>query len=326
MIIFITGAAGFIGYHTALKFLNEGNKVIGIDSLTDYYSVSLKKDRIKNLKKFENFTFYKQDISQKNKINDLSLICKDVEYVIHLAAQAGVRYSLENPFSYAQSNFVGHLCMLELARTLPNLKHFVYASSSSVYGLNKTLPFSITQRTDSPISLYAASKKSAELMSHTYSHLFDIPMTGLRFFTAYGPWGRPDMAACIFTDSILRDKEISIYNYGKMKRNFTFIDDIVEGIKLAMLNPPVRNNSTPPHRVFNLGNSSSEDLMTFVHILEDMLQKKAIIKYEPLQAGDVPETLADLTETAALLGFIPQTSVREGLKKFVDWYKSYYKF
>ena len=322
MTILITGAAGFIGYHVSNKLLERGEKVIGIDNLNNYYDINLKKDRLKNLNQNLNFTFYNTDISNKESLDLLRNQHKDIKNIIHLAAQAGVRYSLENPFAYINSNLVGHATILETCRNLDNFEHLVYASSSSVYGGNKKLPFSTSDTVDHPLSLYAATKKSDELLSHSYSHLYNIPTTGLRFFTVYGPWGRPDMATFLFTKAISEGKPIDVFNNGDMHRDFTYIDDIVEGTISALDNPA---QGKPPYKVYNLGNNNSENLMDFIGLIEESLGKKAEINFKPMHPGDVKETYADIEDTKKDLGFSPKTSIQQGLPKFVEWYKSYYK-
>lgn len=322
--ILVTGAAGFIGFHTSLRLLNEGETVVGIDNLNDYYDVNLKEARLEILEKHENFTFVKIDISDKKAMENLWETQGPFTRVVHLAAQAGVRYSLENPYAYVQSNIVGHLNIMELCRFTENFEHLVYASSSSVYGGNTKMPFSVQDRVDNPISMYAATKKSDELMSYAYSHLFRIPQTGLRFFTVYGPWGRPDMALFIFTKAICAGEKLPVFNNGKMKRDFTYIDDIVSGVVATLRNPPEDNGKDAPQRVLNIGNTQSEDLMDFIEIIEKELGKKAEINFLPMQDGDVPETYADVTETTDITGYKPTTSIREGVPKFIEWYKEYY--
>jgi UDP-glucuronate 4-epimerase len=322
MAILLTGAAGFIGFHTAQALLTRGETVFGIDNLNDYYDVTLKEARLNQLLPHPNFRFQKMDISDRAAITALP---KDFDTIIHLAAQAGVRYSLENPQAYVDSNITGHLSLLELARATPNLKHFVYASSSSVYGGNTKTPFAVHDAVEKPVSLYAATKRANELMSQTYAHLFRIPATGLRFFTVYGPWGRPDMAAFLFAKNIMADKPIRVFNHGNMQRDFTYVDDIVAGVLAAMDKPPVAPAPDVPHQVFNLGNSHPEKLMDFIGAIESALGKKAIYNLEPLQAGDVPATSADIDYSTKILGFVPKISIKEGIPRFVAWYKDYYK-
>lgn len=323
--VILTGAAGFIGSHTAQALLKKEYKVIGIDNMNDYYDVTLKEARLSPLLSNPNFTFYKEGIENKEAIQAIFETHADASYVIHLAAQAGVRYSLTNPFAYIESNLMGHTVMMESSRQLKGLKHFVYASSSSVYGANTKIPFSIQDVVDEPLSLYAATKKSCEMIAHSYANVYHMPSTGLRFFTVYGPFGRPDMAAFIFADCIVKEKPIPLFNHGNMKRDFTYIDDIVSGIIAAMLKPAVANDKGIPHKVYNLGNHKSENLKDFVSILEAEFGRKAIINPLPMQVGDVPQTYADITESQEDLGFSPKTPIAIGLKNFASWYKSYYK-
>lgn len=325
--ILVTGAAGFIGFHVSLRLLNSGRTVVGVDSLNDYYDVKLKHDRLAQLAGFENFLFIKQDIADFDGMKNLWKEQGPFQHVIHLAAQAGVRYSLENPHVYVTSNVVGHLNILELCRHTEDFKHLVYASSSSVYGKNDKLPYSVKDRVDQPVSLYAATKKSSEMISFSYSHLYKIPQTGLRFFTVYGPWGRPDMSPFIFANAIDKGKKVPIFNNGEMKRDFTFIDDVSQGVVDVLEKPPVvieNNQNDVSHRILNLGNTRSVALMDFVGAIERSLSKDADIDFKPMQAGDVHETFADITETTALTGYDPQTTIDEGVPKFIDWYKSYY--
>ena len=316
MNIILTGAAGFIGFHTTLALLKKKINVYGIDDLNPYYDVRLKKDRLAILKKYENFHFLKKKIEDKRIHSFFKK--KDIDVIINLAAQAGVRHSLKNPYVYVESNVLGQVNMLELAKNV-EAKKFIYASSSSVYGGNKKMPFSVSQRVDNPISLYAATKKSSELIAECYSHLFNIKCIGLRFFTVYGPWGRPDMATFIFTKNILEGKTIQIFNYGKMERDFTYIDDIVQGI-LGALKKNISN-----HKVYNLGNSNQEVLLEFVELIEKTLNKKAQKKLLPIQPGDVSKTFADITESKKDLKFSPKTKISEGIPKFISWYKDYYR-
>ena len=338
MIIFVTGAAGFIGYHLTKRLLDEGKEVIAIDNLNTYYDLDLKKGRLKNLynlaeKKDSKFNFYEKNIEDKVSINEIFKKFNP-EVVINLAAQAGVRYSLENPYSYAYSNLFGFINIYECCKDV-GVKHFIYASSSSVYGENTKLPFKESDSVDNPISLYAATKRSNELISHSYSHLFNIPSTGLRFFTAYGPWGRPDMALFKFTKAIIEDKPIDIYNNGNCKRDFTYIDDVIESIFRLIDKAPIkkdfqRTNNNPhlgsgPFQIFNIGNSKSINLLNFIHILEEILGKKAKKNFLPLQPGDVIETLSDSSSLEELIKFKPNTSLKSGIEKFVDWYKTFYQ-
>jgi UDP-glucuronate 4-epimerase len=320
MSILVTGTAGFIGSHVTTALLKRGETVIGVDNVNDYYDVNLKEARLAQLQKISNFHFYRKDLADKKNIDLLLSAHPEIDRVIHLAAQAGVRYSLMNPHAYLEANIHGHLNILELCRHLPNFKHLVYASSSSVYGSNQKLPFSILDPVEKPISIYAATKRSCELMSHTYSHLFQIPTTGLRFFTVYGPWGRPDMSAFIFTKAILDGTPLPVFNQGEMRRNFTYIDDIVKGT-IACLDKPCQTNLA---RVYNIGNNKSEHLLDFIGVLEKELGKKAKIDFQPIQPGDVKETIADISETTRDFGFMPTTHIETGLKNFVHWYRSFY--
>ena len=317
MKILVTGSSGFIGFHTCLLLLNNKHYVIGIDNLNDYYDLNLKKSRLRILKKFNNFKFLKKDIENKNIVKKFK--ANEIDVIINLAAQAGVRHSLKDPYSYINSNVLGHVNMLELAKKV-RAKKFIYASSSSVYGGNKTLPFSIKQRVDNPVSIYAASKKSGELISESYAHLFGIQCIGLRFFTVYGPWGRPDMATFIFTKKIFEGKEIEVFNNGKMKRDFTFINDIIDGIMGA-----VKLKKKIGHRIYNLGNNNPEDLSNFINLIEETIGIKAKKKLLPIQPGDVKETFAEISESTKDLNFKPKVNIKEGIPKFVEWYKSYYK-
>src|SRR5215467_8427628 len=330
MELLVTGAAGFIGMHVAARLLQAGHNVTGVDNLSDYYDVWLKEARLDLLRPSPNFRFVKMDLADAEKVNELFAAGK-FERVIHLAAQAGVRYSLDNPNAYIQSNIVGFTNILEACRCFP-VKHLVFASSSSVYGANKKLPFSVQDNVDHPISLYAASKKANELMAHAYSHLFQIPTTGLRFFTVYGPWGRPDMAIFSFTKAILQDKPIEVFNHGKMQRDFTYIDDVVEGVLLVADRPPAPdakgtardgNPSAAPYRLYNIGNHQPVELMKVIEVLEKCLGKTARKKMLPMQPGDVPATFADVDDLMRDTGFRPATPIEVGIKHFTDWYHSY---
>ena len=349
MSILVTGAAGFIGYHLCRKLIENKSEVIGLDNLNNYYDVNLKKNRIQELDRMSsergaNFNFVRCDLSNKD---DLKKVFKDrfnsnskdeklkISVVINLAAQAGVRYSIENPYAYVQSNLVGFCNLIEESKN-NNVEHFIYASSSSVYGGNKKLPFNESDNVDHPISLYAATKKSNELIAHTYSHLFQLPTTGLRFFTVYGPWGRPDMALFKFTDLISKDKPIKVFNYGNMKRDFTYIDDVIESIFCLIDKSPKKENKlqkeiyTPttswaPFRVFNIGNSKPTKLDDYIKAIEKHLNKKAKIIYEGMQPGDVESTFADTKNLQDWINFKPSTSIDIGIKKFIGWYLSYYK-
>lgn len=316
MAVLVTGAAGFIGSHVALKLLEAGERVIGIDNMNPYYDPALKEARLAWLTPHENFVFHRADIADPETFAKAG---KDetITKVVHLAAQAGVRYSLENPRAYIQSNIVGHLEVLEFCRHVGTVEHLVYASSSSVYGGNTKVPFSEEDRVDQPVSLYAATKRADELMSHTYAHLYGLKQTGLRFFTVYGPWGRPDMAYWIFTKAILEGKPIRVFNNGEMWRDFTYIDDIVDGTLKVLDNPPA--DITPPHRLFNIGNNNPEKLGTFIDILEELLGKKAIRQYEPMQPGDVERTYADVASLRDVLHWQPTVLLRDGLELYCNW-------
>ncbi|MGP1351821.1 MAG: GDP-mannose 4,6-dehydratase [Parasphingopyxis sp.] len=327
MAVLVTGAAGFIGMHVCQQLLARGEQVIGIDNLNDYYSVQLKKDRLATLES-DAFTFEKVDFSDHIAL-DKALENKAFDRIIHLGAQAGVRYSLTHPRAYIEANIAGHLNLMEVARDRQS-DHMVYASSSSVYGGNDSFPFRVEDRVDQPVSLYAATKKADELMSETYAHLYRIPMTGLRFFTVYGPWGRPDMAMWLFTKAILADEPIAVFNHGKMQRDFTYIDDIVSGVIAALDSPPADDGeekaggSTKPHALYNIGNNRSEELSHMIDVLEDALGKKAVRDLQPIQPGDVPATAADISAIQHDLGFKPTTTIEEGIPKFVAWYRDYH--
>ncbi len=332
MNILVTGSAGFIGYHLSKRLCSEGFFVTGIDNINEYYDPSLKQSRLSNLEDLENFKFHKIDITNSE---DLLEVFKKGEFqrVIHLAAQAGVRYSLESPHTYVQSNLVGFLNILEACKSF-EIEHLVYASSSSVYGLNTQFPFSSKHTTDHPASLYAATKKSNEMMAHSYSHLFGMPTTGLRFFTVYGPWGRPDMALFIFTESILKGKKIHVNNNGNMKRDFTYIDDIIEGInKIQNIIPEpqisksslLSDQSSGPYSLYNIGAGNPVDLMDFIRVIEDNLGKKAKIEFKSMQLGDVESTHADISELFKKTGYTPQNTLTEGVESFVSWFRDYYR-
>lgn len=326
----VTGAAGFIGNFVSERLCDAGHEVIGLDNLNDYYDPNLKLARLKRLDKFDDFTFVKLDLADREGMATLFSEQK-FDRVIHLAAQAGVRYSIENPMAYIDSNLVGMATVLEGCRH-NKVQHLVYASSSSVYGMNEKMPFSTEDAVNHPVSLYAATKKANELMAHSYSHLYDLPTTGLRFFTVYGPWGRPDMAPFLFTDAILNDREIKVFNHGKMKRDFTYIDDIVEGIIRIQDVVPTRNADNPntspssskaPYKVFNIGNNEPIALMTFIEAIEKAAGKEAKKNYMPMQAGDVPATFADIDSLKEEVGFKPDTDIEYGMQQFVDWFKQY---
>ncbi|MGB3297826.1 MAG: NAD-dependent epimerase [Phormidesmis sp.] len=332
MTILVTGAAGFVGYFLSLRLLEAGETVYGVDILSDYYDVSLKKDRLAQLKAFENFTFEQMDLSCRTTVSNL-FAHHAFSCVVHLAAQAGVRYSLENPLAYADSNLLGFVNILEGCRH-SKIGHLVFASSSSVYGQNRKVPFSTTDRVDHPVSLYAATKKANELMAHSYSHLYNLPVTGLRFFTVYGPWGRPDMAYFKFVAAIAQNKPIDVYNHGQMKRDFTYIDDVVEGIMRVMKKIPRRLSaaeaeaqgldSTAAYKIYNIGNHSPVTLMDFITTIEQTMGKKAVKNMLPMQPGDVPATYADVQDLMDDVGFKPDTPLSVGIEKFVAWYKDYY--
>jgi UDP-glucuronate 4-epimerase len=322
MHVLLTGAAGFIGFHVAQALLARGDTVVGVDNLNPYYEVTLKEARLAKLKAQKGFYFERLDISDREAILGLAAKHPDITHVVHLAAQAGVRHSLTDPYTYVTSNVMGQVILLELARKFSKLEHFVYASSSSVYGGNTKLPFSVDDETEQPNSLYAATKKADELIGHTYAHLYGVPSTGLRFFTVYGPWGRPDMAAFLFTRAILADQPISVFNHGEMWRDFTYVDDIVAGILAAVAHRPKKS---PPHAVYNLGNHKSEKLTDFIAILEASLGRKATYRFEPMQPGDVARTYADIDASRRDLGFEPKTPISEGIPRFVAWYKDYYR-
>ncbi len=332
--ILVTGAAGFIGYHLSKKLLEAGRTVVGLDNLNDYYDPNLKKARLAQLNNFSEFTHVNADISDRVAMPEMFAEHK-FDAVVNLAAQAGVRYSLINPHSYVDTNLVGFVNILEGCRH-NNVKHLVYASSSSVYGANTNMPFSVHNNVDHPVSLYAASKKANELMAHSYSHLYGMHTTGLRFFTVYGPWGRPDMALFLFTKAILEDRPIDVFNNGNMERDFTYIDDIVEGVFRIIDHLPSPDEywdgkdpdpatSYCPYRIYNIGNNSKEKLMRYIELLEKHLGKKAQKNFMPLQDGDVPATCADVDDLICDIGFKPETPIEHGIGKFVDWYKDYYK-
>ena len=333
MPILVTGCAGFIGYHTVLALIKEGETVIGLDNLNTYYDVSLKQDRLKNLDS-ANFTFVKADLAESEALDQLFAKYQP-QKIIHLAAQAGVRYSLKHPETYVQSNLVGFANLLEVCRKY-QVEHLVFASSSSVYGLNKKIPYSPHDAADHPVSLYAATKKSNELMAHVYSHLYDLPCTGLRFFTVYGPFGRPDMSPYIFTNALLRDETIALFNSGQMRRDFTYIEDIVTGICKVLPKPPKHQErtakeledpslSTAPWGIYNIGNNQPIPLRQFVQTLEELTGKKAKIELKPMQPGDVEATWADTDDFSKTFGAIPHTPLQEGLREYVRWFREYYK-
>jgi len=331
--VLVTGAAGFIGFHTARALLERGDEVVGLDNLNDYYDVNLKRARLDSLKRMPQFKFVKRDLSDRLGMAEL-FAHERFERVVHLAAQAGVRYSIENPFAYADSNLIGTLTVLEGCRH-HNVEHLVFASTSSVYGANTAMPFSVHQNVDHPLSLYAATKKANELMAHTYASLYGIPVTGLRFFTVYGPYGRPDMALFIFTKKILAGEPIDVFNYGNHRRDFTYVGDIVGGVIAALDHVATANaawdskapdpaTSNVPYRLYNIGNQRPVELMRYIELLEQNLGRTAEKNMLPLQLGDVPDTWADVEDLAADVGYHPETPVEEGIKHFVDWYVDYY--
>jgi UDP-glucuronate 4-epimerase len=319
--VLLTGAAGFIGYHVAEALLAGGERVIGVDSLNSYYDVRLKQARLGRLEGKPGFAFCRADVSDREAIHDLVRQNNGIDVIVHLAAQAGVRHSLVDPYSYVQSNVMGHLVVLEAARLLPRLRHLVYASSSSVYGANSALPFSETDRVDTPLSVYAATKRADELLSHAYAHLHGLPQTGLRFFTVYGPWGRPDMAYYGFARAIVAGEPITVYDGGRLRRDFTYIDDIVAGVIECLDRPPV---GALPARVLNIGNHQSEAVSTLIALLEQALGLRAILRDAPRPAADVQETFASVDAIAALTGFAPATSLADGIPRFVAWFRAWH--
>jgi UDP-glucuronate 4-epimerase len=321
MSVLVTGAAGFIGFHVARTLLSRGEAVCGIDNVNDYYDVALKRARLAQLGAFPAFAFHEIDVADRDAVAAVMHSHPDITGIIHLAAQAGVRYSLINPYAYVHANVLGQVVMLEAARTLKRLRCFVYASSSSVYGGNKKQPFAIEDRVDDPVSLYAATKRAGELTAISYAHIFAIPAIGLRFFTVYGPWGRPDMAAYLFADAILAGRPIDVFNEGRMARDFTYIDDIVAGAVAALERPPA---SGLPHRIYNLGNNHPEPLLRFIAVLEQALGRTAEKRMLPMQPGDVPESFADIEASRRDLGFEPKTPIEVGIPNFVRWYRDYH--
>ena len=330
----VTGAAGFIGFHVSQLLLERGDQVVGVDNLNDYYDVRLKRDRLRQLSGQANFSFAEIDVADRQALPELFASAR-LEVVIHLAAQAGVRYSLENPHAYVDSNLVGFVNILEACRHY-GIRHLTYASSSSVYGANTRMPFSVHDNVDHPLSLYAATKKANELLAHTYSHLYELPTTGLRFFTVYGPWGRPDMALFKFTRAILQDRPIEVYNHGQMQRDFTYIDDIAQGVVRAAdrvpAGDPAWSSETPdpgrsrgPFRIYNIGNHQPVQLLYLIEVLEGCLGRKAQQNLMPMQPGDVPATYADVEDLVADVGFRPETPIEEGVRRFVTWYRAYYR-
>jgi UDP-glucuronate 4-epimerase len=320
----VTGAAGFIGFHVCEALLRRGDEVLGVDDLNPYYDPALKQARLDLLTEQNAFSFHRIDVSDVEATGQLFSAHRDATHVVHLAAQAGVRYSLVDPYAYVRANVMGQLVMLEASRSLADLRNFVYASSSSVYGANTKLPFSVQDRVDHPVSLYAATKRAGELVAECQTGLHDLPAIGLRFFTVYGPWGRPDMAYYMFTDAILNGRPIKIFNRGHMKRDFTYIDDVVAGVLAAVDRPPPRIGGSRTHEIYNLGNHRAEDLTHFIEILERACGREAIKEYDEMQPGDVAATYADIEESRRDLGFEPQITIDEGLPRFVAWYRNYH--
>jgi len=328
MTVLLTGVAGFIGLHVAQILLARGERVIGIDSLNDYYDPALKHARLAELDGHNGFSFHHLDFSDRAAMADLDARHPEIDRIVHLGAQAGVRYSLQDPYAYVQANVLGHLVMMELARgrmESGGLKHFVYASSSSVYGANRDIPFSIDDRVDRPMSFYGATKKSNEVMSYSYASLFDIPTTGLRFFTVYGPWGRPDMSPWLFTERILRGEPIQVFNHGQMRRDFTYIDDIAAGVVAALDRPAVATEGEPPVRVYNLGNNQPVNLLDYIRVIEAACGREAVLDMKPMQPGDVLETYAEIEASRRDLGYQPTTPIETGIPRFVDWFRRYHQ-
>ncbi len=325
MTILVTGAAGFIGFHVARALLDRGEAVVGVDDLNNYYDVTLKERRRAMLEQRPRFSFHKSDIADRQAIAAIFARHPEIDRIVHLAAQAGVRHSLIDPYSYARSNLLGQVTVFEAARAAERMRHVVYASSSSVYGDSTRLPFGLEDRADQPRSLYGATKRGGELIARSYASMFRLPMTGLRFFTVYGPWGRPDMSAYLFTKAILAAEPITLFNHGKMKRDFTFITDIVAGVLAALDRPPAPDETGTPHRLYNLGNHRSEPLQRFVELIEGACGRKARIRYAPMQPGDVAETYAEIEDSRRDLGFEPTTTIDEGIPKFVTWFRDYHK-
>ena len=326
MTVLVTGAAGFIGFHVARALLARGTAVIGVDTLNDYYDPALKRARLAGLDQNRDFVFYRRDVAGREAMFDLMARHPEIEDIVHLAAQAGVRYSLEDPWAYVDSNVHGQLTVMEAARRLPRLRHLVYASSSSVYGGNTKLPFAVSDPVDHPVSAYAATKRAAELLAESHAHLYRLPMTGLRFFTVYGPYGRPDMAYFLFTKAILAGEPIKVFNAGEMRRDFTYIDDIVAGVLAALDRPPEDPGPAHgrPHALYNLGNNRSEDLMHFIKVIEAACGQEAVKDMQAMQPGDVAATYADIDATRRDLGFDPVTPIEAGVPRFVAWFRDYY--
>lgn len=331
MTVLVTGAAGFIGMHTVRALLDRGEQVIGIDNLNAYYDPALKQARLAELDGRTGFRFKRLDFSDREAMAAFDARHPEIDRIVHLGAQAGVRYSLQEPFDYANANLIGHLVMLEMARGRmeaapgrPGLKHFVYASSSSVYGANRDIPFSVEDRVDRPVSFYGATKKANEVMTYSYASLYGIPTTGLRFFTVYGSWGRPDMSPWLFTERILRGEPIQVFNHGQMRRDFTYIDDIVAGVLAALDHPPVRADGAPPAAIYNLGNHEPVGLLDYIRVIEAACGRSAQLDLKPMQPGDVVETYADIEASTRDLGYRPTTSIEDGIPRFVDWFKRYH--
>ncbi len=325
MSVLVTGAAGFIGSHVCEALLAQGGQVHGVDDLNAYYDTALKRARLARIEGHKGFTFHQADIADAEAMAAAAAAARPLRAVVHLAAQAGVRHSLEQPMDYVRSNIAGQVIVLEMCRAADGLEHLVYASSSSVYGGNTKQPFATSDRVDTPVSLYAATKRADELMGHTYAHLFRIPSTGLRFFTVYGPWGRPDMAAYIFTKAICEGRPVAVYNHGDMRRDFTYIDDIVDGVLRVLARPPGDDGNTAPHRLYNIGNNQPEPLLRFIALIEQALGKTAQKTLLPMQPGDVPETYADIDDLRRDTGFEPHTAIDEGIPRFVEWYRDYHQ-
>jgi UDP-glucuronate 4-epimerase len=323
MSVLVTGAAGFIGMHVARALLARGERVVGLDNLNSYYDPALKRARLATLEGHKEFSFHAAELAERDEVFAVFAAHPEIDRVVHLAAQAGVRYSLEDPYTYVRSNVVGHLVMMEACRACTGLKHFVYASSSSVYGGNEKLPFATEDRVDCPVSLYAATKRADELMSSCYAHLYGLPATGLRFFTVYGPWGRPDMSPWLFAEAVLRGKPIRVFNRGDMQRDFTYIDDVTAGVLAALDRPPDAGEGERPHRLYNLGNHRAERLLDFIGAIEQACGREAEKILEPMQPGDVEATWADVSGAQRDLGYAPVTRIEEGIPKFVAWFRDY---
>ncbi|NQW09064.1 MAG: SDR family NAD(P)-dependent oxidoreductase [Alphaproteobacteria bacterium] len=326
MTVLVTGAAGFIGLHTARALLDRGERVIGIDNLDPYYDPALKRARLAELDGRNGFSLVEIDFADRDAMAAFDAAHPEIDRIIHLGAQAGVRHSIEQPFDYLHSNLMGHLVVMEMARHRMDkgLKHFVYASSSSVYGANRDIPYSTDHQSDQPMSFYGATKKSCEVMSHSYASLYDVPSTGLRFFTVYGPWGRPDMSPWLFTERILRGEPIQVFNHGRMKRDFTYIDDIVAGVLAALDHPPARRGDAAPAAIYNLGNNGAVALLDYIRVIEKACGRDAELIMKPMQPGDVLETYADIAASTRDLGYQPSTAIEVGIPKFVDWFKTYH--